>query len=141
MYGFTMTNRREPLDIHHMRLVIKGLAKVHSLSWAYRHHVEENITQKYTCMVPNFGMEDKEMITGLIKGSLTQSAEILEEMLYKGNRLTEAIFRYRDKTVETLMKFFMGDPGATILEDCVRIKIDPKKYGRPDNYEGNFKTS
>jgi len=86
MYGFRMTNRREALDIHHMRLVMEGLAKVHSLSWAYRHHVEPNIAQKYTCMVPNFGPEDMEMWTGMTKNCLTQAAEILDEILYKGNK-------------------------------------------------------
>jgi len=52
-------------------------------------------------------------------------------------RLSEATLKYRDITIDSVMKFFMREADGKILEEAVRLKIDPKKFGRTDNYEGS----
>ncbi|XP_021957427.2 uncharacterized protein LOC110853466 isoform X2 [Folsomia candida] len=129
-YGFRMTNRREALDLDHTKLVISALAKVHALSWAYRHHVEENITEKFPCLVTNMEEDDMETWNAVLFSNLDQAKLIYDEQFGPGNDYSIAADAFR-KILPTLTKFFMGRIDAKLLEDLMRVKCpDPVKFGR-----------
>lgn len=139
-YGFRMTNRREALDLDHTKLVISALAKVHALSWAYRHHVEENITEKFPCLVTNMEEDDMETWNAVLFSNLDQAKLIYDEQFGPGNDYSIAADAFR-KILPTLTKFFMGRIDAKLLEDLMRVKCpDPVKFGRDAENPGTNDT-
>jgi hypothetical protein len=128
-WGFRMTNRRESLDIHHMRLVIPALATVHALSWSYKHHVEPNVVKKFDFLQSPFRQEDMAMWETVMEGNVNQAISVLDSVLGKGNKLSKATQEFKGKVPE-LIKAFMGHPDImSLFDDLHRVK---QKRDTPD---------
>jgi hypothetical protein len=114
--GFRMTNRRESLDIHHMRLVIPALATVHALSWSYKHHVEPNVKEKFNFLQPPSRSGNTSNWESVIEGNVDEAISVLDSVLGSGNKLSEAAHVFKDK-IPQLIKVFQGDLQVLSLFD------------------------
>jgi len=120
-WGFRMTNRREPLDIHHMRLVIPALAKVHALSWAYKHHVEPDVTSKFPFLKNSFGESDFEMWATVSTMNMDQALVVLEKELGNDSPVTQAAVNFKSN-LRKILRVFMGDDMSQVYSDVIRVK-------------------
>lgn len=129
--GFRMTNRRKPLDLDHMSLVVKTLAKTHALSWAYRHHVEPQITTKFPCLVTQMGPELLASWSPLLNANIDQSIRIFDAEFGPGNVYSEAVDKFRAHFSVIEETFLLGKGSGEGLEKRFRIpNPDPVKFGK-----------
>ncbi|OXA50876.1 hypothetical protein Fcan01_14444 [Folsomia candida] len=113
-YGFRMTDRRQPLDLDHMKLVISALAKVHSVSWAYRNHVEENITQKFPCFVTNMSEEDVAIFSNVVRSNLEQAKGIYDKEFGPKNAYTAVADKFSGM-IDRISSMFTGSEPWRII--------------------------
>lgn len=128
--GFKMTNRRDSLDIDHMRLVAEILAKIHSLSWAYRQKVEKNILEKFSCFTPNFDEEDRISWTSMLVTNLSQSKRIFDKVLGNGNVLSKATEKFEEYYKDIVLDVFMGNQDAKDFEEFLKVRPIPERFGK-----------
>ncbi|OXA51219.1 uncharacterized protein LOC110853579 [Folsomia candida] len=135
-HGFRMTNRLEPLDLDHMRLIIEALSKVHAMSWAYRHHVESDITEKFPCLVTNVSREDFAAWDNVILASLEQAKGIFDKEFGPKNDYSSALDKFAGM-VGRVSEMFTGERTAAGWAKLMRvIEPDPNKFGKDaDNPE------
>jgi len=125
-WGFRMTNRREPLDIHHMRLVIQALAKVHALSWAYKHHDGQEITEKYPFLKNSLTATDFEIWASTYDANFDKAIGVLEKELGNESYITKAAVNFKS-ILRQVLRAFMGEEMSKIYSELIRVKPE-------DNY-------
>ncbi len=136
-YGFRMTNRREALDIWHMRLVFEALAKTHALSWAYRNHVEADITGKFPCFVSN-RKDEMAKWRPILVGNFDQAKEIYDQEFGPGNEYSNAAEGFK-RHLDVLGDMFLGEGGGEGMDKFLRvIPPDVDKFGKDAENPGNF---
>lgn len=123
MHGFRMPDRRQCLNLEEVRLVIKALAAIHSVSWAYRVTVEKDITSKYPFLTLKMGDEDKDLWPKVVTANLDEAILIYDSELGEGNELSQAVERYKPK-VRQIYDFFLGELDGRELEGMLRILPD-----------------
>ncbi|OXA51136.1 uncharacterized protein LOC110853643 [Folsomia candida] len=129
-HGFRMTNRLEPLDLDHMRLIIEALSKVHAMSWAYRHHVEADITEKFPCLVTNMASEDLETWNNVIRANLEQTKGIYDKEFGQNNDYSAAVDKFSGM-IGRIGEFFTAKGTAVGMDKMMRItNPDPAKFGK-----------
>jgi len=127
-WGFRMTSRKETLDIHHMRLVIVALAKVHALGWAYKQHVTPKILEKFPFLKPSIGEENVNMFVNVFGMNLDKAIGVLEEELGKENEVTKAVTGLK-KNINTLCKIFLTGKNLTDITTRDLVRLPPKCTG------------
>ncbi|OXA50941.1 hypothetical protein Fcan01_14477 [Folsomia candida] len=127
-HGFRMTSRLEPLDFDHMKLVISALARVHSVSWAYRNHVEENITQKFPCLVTNMPDEEVAIFSNVVRSNLEQAKGIYDKEFGPKNAYTAVADKFSGM-IDRISSLFTGSGTAEGFEKLMRVKTSDK-FGR-----------
>ncbi|OXA51218.1 uncharacterized protein LOC110853464 [Folsomia candida] len=129
-YGFRMTDRREPLDLDHMKLVITALARVHSVGWAYRHHVEADIVGHFPCLVGNVKEEDIGIWNKLLIANIDQAKGVYDEAFGPENNYSAAAESFK-KHVDTASKIVIGKGQFEGMEKLFRVtEPDPDKFGK-----------
>jgi hypothetical protein len=122
-WGFRMTNRRESLDIHHIRLVIPALAKLHALSWSYKTHVDADLQTKFPFLKIEFREQDIDTWTTVSTGNLEQAICVLEKELGEQHEITKGVINFKQH-IKTVMAIFTGTLGDSAYEEILRLKAD-----------------
>jgi hypothetical protein len=136
-YGFRMTDRRGSLDLNHMRLVFDALARVHSLSHAYRHHVEQDLVGNFPSLIPNFDEQFIGTWCEMLAHNLNEQVTIYDQEFGPGNVLSNAAKKFSAMR-KTVFDIFLGKSTAECLEQLLREKPDPKRFGKDAENPGYF---
>jgi len=116
-----------------MRLAIEALAKVHSMSWAYRHHVEKDIIGKFPFLRMTLSDEIMDQWLAVMVANFNQAIGIYDEEFGPGNDLSKGVEKF--KTFQGLMSDYMlGKTSLTELSQVFRVlpSANDAKFGKGD---------
>jgi len=127
-YGFVMPDRREPLTIHQMRLVIPALARLHALTWAYKvtATADGDLNEKF----PFFRVHNEngmEAWEDLIHTFLKDEIKVIEERYGPDHDITKGIVNLQ-KHVKPLCRIFLGKGDENLCYELMRVKPSQREF-------------
>jgi len=123
--GLVMPNRKEPLDIHHMRLVIAALAKSHAVSWAYKTKVGGDLHSKFPFLRLHVHKDGMESWGDLAESNMDEEIKEIEKAFGAESGITKGTKAFK-QFMKPLLQVFRGQDVEPLCTKIMRVKDSTK---------------